>query len=93
MELEAGLEERCCDFVRKNKGMALKIIVKGVRGFPDRLILLQGGKLFFVEFKRPVTGVVAALQLRWHRALRRLGVPVYLIDTYKDFLNAYTQES
>ena len=46
---------------------------------PDRLVLLPGGKMAFVEVKgygikpRP-------LQIKRHRMLRRLGFKVYVLD-------------
>lgn len=41
-ELEAALENRCVAKVEAAGGMALKLVIPGVRGFPDRTILAPG---------------------------------------------------
>ena len=46
---------------------------------PDRLVLLPGGRLGFVELKAPGKKP-RALQETRHRLLRRLGFKVYVID-------------
>lgn len=39
-ELETALEDRCVAKVEALGGMALKLAIPGVRGFPDRTVLL-----------------------------------------------------
>lgn len=41
-ELEAALETRCCAKIEARGGLALKLSMPGVRGFPDRTILTGG---------------------------------------------------
>jgi hypothetical protein len=43
-------------------GLCLKVTAIGRRGFFDRLVVLPGGKIFFVEVKRPVGGRLAKHQ-------------------------------
>ena len=50
---------------------------------PDRIVLLPGGRVAFVEMKRP-GGRVDPLQEYWHNQLRSLGYPVYVIYTPED---------
>jgi hypothetical protein len=57
-------------------GVTVKL--RFLRGWPDRLVLLPGGKAFFVEFKRPVGGRFEPLQKRVHQSLERLGFIVWL---------------
>ncbi len=92
MELERKLEERCCEKIEIRDGMALKVKVLGLRGFPDRLILLPKGIVFFVEFKRRKTGRLSAQQKKFRIWLAKLGFSVYVIDNDEDFDHALAQE-
>ena len=66
--------------VRDLGGMAVKQIWQGRRGAPDRLVVLPGGRMVFVECKAP--GQKAKdHQLREHDRLRKLGVMVVVIDS------------
>lgn len=74
--VEAYLRER----VKKNGGLALKLVCPGWTGAPDRLILMPGGRAYFAETKdagkqpRP-------RQIRVHGILRGLGFRVYVPDS------------
>ena len=50
-----------------------------VRTMPDRLVLLPGGKIGFVEIKAPGK-VPRPLQVARHRLLKRLGFQVFVLD-------------
>lgn len=66
--------------VRELGGMAVKQIWQGRRGAPDRLVILPGGRMVFVECKAP--GQKAKdHQLREHDRLRKLGVMVVVVDS------------
>jgi hypothetical protein len=84
VELESSLEERCVRRVETLGGVALKLQMPGVRGFPDRTVLIEG-RVFFVEFKRSKGGVVSTQQRRWHERLRRLGFYCATVDSEEDF--------
>ena len=88
IELEAHLEARCVAAVEARGGLALKLQIPGVRGFPDRTILVPGQQVWFAEFKRLKTGRVSAQQEEWARRLRALGYAVYFIDTWEQFVQA-----
>lgn len=60
-------------------GWAIKFL-PSVRGLPDRIILLPGGKILFVETKSP-TGTVKPHQSVVHNRLRRLGFTVLVLST------------
>ncbi len=60
-------------------GLALKFTSPGFDGVPDRIVLLPGGKMAFVEVKAPGEKP-RPLQLARHRLLRRLGFRVYVLD-------------
>ncbi len=65
--------------VKRVGGLALKFVSPGFDGMPDRLVLLQGGKMGFVEVKAPGKHP-RPLQEARHRLLRRLGFKVYVLD-------------
>ena len=60
-------------------GIALKFGSPGFSGVPDRLVLLPGGKIAFVEMKAPGQ-VPTSLQRLRHEQFRHLGFRVYVID-------------
>lgn len=62
---------------------AVKLAVLGISGFPDRLCMAPGGRVAFVELKRP-KGAPRALQGWIHRRLRALGFLVAVIDRPED---------
>lgn len=84
IELEAKLEDRCVAKIEARGGLALKLSIPGVRGFPDRTILVNGA-VFFVEFKRLKTGRVSAQQDHWAERLSKAGFQTYFVDTDGDF--------
>lgn len=66
--------------VEQAGGKALKFVSPGWAGAPDRLVLLPGGRLIFVELKAPGRKP-RPLQLKRHEELRALGFDVVVIDT------------
>ena len=51
--LESSLEQRMKTVVEAKGGMFLKWTSPGFTGVPDRIALLPGGRILFVEVKRP----------------------------------------
>ena len=76
---EKTIEHKLTIAAKNMGGIALKFVSPGFDGMPDRIVLLPGGHMGFVEVKsmgckpRP-------LQLARHRLLRGLGFKVYLLD-------------
>ncbi|MFA5898837.1 MAG: hypothetical protein WC829_06955 [Hyphomicrobium sp.] len=91
-ELEVALEARCVAKIEARGGLALKLAIPGVRGFPDRSCMLPGATLFFIETKRLKTGRLSAQQVRWKAVLWKLGYNVYVIDTDEQFDAALEKE-
>jgi hypothetical protein len=60
-------------------GWAIKLL-PSVSGLPDRIVLLPGGRIYFVELKSP-TGKVEPHQTVIHNRLRRLGFEVLVLNT------------
>jgi len=76
---ERELERKLVQAVKATGGICPKFISPGFDGMPDRIVLLQHGKLAFVEVKR--TGQKARpLQAARHKLQRQLGVQVFLLD-------------
>ena len=76
---EKTIEQKFVTAVKTAGGLALKFTSPGFDGVPDRLALLPGGKVAFVEVKAPGEKP-RPLQLARHRLLRRLGFRVYVLD-------------
>ena len=76
---EKIIEKELVRAVKDKGGIAPKFTSPGFDGMPDRLVLLPGGRMGFVELKAPGKKP-RALQLARHRLLRRLGFKAYVID-------------
>lgn len=77
---EKAIEKKLTKAVKSAGGLALKFTSPGFAGVPDRLILLPGGRMAFVEVK--VMGrQPRPLQVRRKRQLEALGFLVYVIDS------------
>lgn len=92
LELESALEDRCVAKIDAAGGMALKLVIPGVRGFPDRSVLMPGRHIWFFETKRVRTGRVSAQQHKWKALLFQMGFPMYLIDDDASFDEALARE-
>jgi len=80
MMLEAVVEDALNGGVDALGGLCLKLNPLWYVGIPDRLCLLPGGRLVFVELKT-IGGRVKRKQSRWHERLRALGFRVEVIWT------------
>ena len=76
---EKIIEQKFRTAVRNAGGLAVKFVSPGLDGMPDRLALLPGGRMAFVEVKAPGKKP-RPLQEARHRLLRRLGFKVYVLD-------------
>jgi hypothetical protein len=65
-------------------GECVKVTVLGRRGFFDRLVTLPGGRVVFVEVKRPKGGRTAKHQMLWHERFATLGVAVAIVKNSAD---------
>lgn len=77
---EKLIEKKLREKVKKLGGLAIKFFVLSFTGFPDRIVLMPGAKIWFVELKstgkklKPRQEIVIA----W---LKKLGFSVWVIDT------------
>lgn len=76
---EKTIEQHLVKAVKNSGGIAPKLVSPGFDGMPDRLVLLPGGKIGFVEVKAPGKEP-RLLQVARHGLLRRLGFKVYVLD-------------
>lgn len=76
---EKEIEHKFILMVKQAGGLALKFVSPGMSGMPDRIVLLPGGHMAFVEVKAPGK-VPRPLQEARHRMLQRLGFKVYVLD-------------
>lgn len=76
---ESELERRLVTEVRKAGGMCLKFTSPSTRGVPDRIVLMPGGVMSFVEVKAPGRRP-SRLQEVMHHRLRSLGFRVFVVD-------------
>jgi hypothetical protein len=77
--LEAYIEEFLRKRVRLLGGYAFKF-TPTIAGVPDRMVLMPGGRTYFVELKR-AGEQPSAIQQVWHERLRGLGFEVVVLDS------------
>jgi len=77
---ETTIERYLCRRVKELGGKAYKLQSPGNDGMPDRLCILPGGKVIFVETKAP-RETPRPLQVCRHKELQRLGCFVRIADS------------
>jgi len=77
--LEAGIEKKLKKKIEILGGLCLKLVSPGMVGVPDRICLLPGGRIIFVEAKAPGEKP-RPLQIKRHEQFRKLGFDVRVID-------------
>lgn len=77
---EKAVERRLVEGAAAMGGKAIKLLSDQYSGLPDRLVLMPGGRVLFVELK--TTGQKPRkLQVSVHNALRAIGFRVEVVDT------------
>ena len=76
---EKYIEQQLVRAVKVAGGICPKLMSPGTDGMPDRMILMPGCRLGFVEVKAPGKKP-RPLQVKRHVQLRRLGFPVFILD-------------
>lgn len=89
---EKVIERALCGAVKAKGGMCIKLVPLHLAGLPDRLILLPGAVVKFVETKstgdRP-----RKIQKYMHRKLRKLGFEVLIIDNKEQIYGLFSENS
>jgi len=79
-KLERDIEAHLVEGIKRLGGVAYKFTSPGRRSVPDRICVLPGGRIVFVELKAPGKKPTAG-QAREHRRLMDLGCAVWVCDT------------
>ena len=81
---EASVETYLRRRVTDAGGLCIKLNPASCVGIPDRLVVLPGGWICFVEVKKPKNGRVARLQFWWRDKLVEMGFPHRFVWTKED---------
>ena len=76
---EKTIEKKLILAIKDMGGIAPKFMSPGFDGMPDRIVLLPGGRMGFIEVKAPGK-VPRPLQEARDGLLRGLGFKVYVLD-------------
>lgn len=83
---ESSVEQNIVRQVKALGGVAWKWASPGRMGVPDRICIFPGGRVIFVELKRPGRGDGRSpAQKKVFGILERLGCTVWRIDSGEDF--------
>lgn len=82
--LEKDLEKYLKKTVEDHGGQCLKWTSPSTTGLPDRIVLLPGRRVAFVELKRPRGSRKGSLQPYWRRVLVGLGFVHWWVYTKAD---------
>lgn len=77
MEFEKDIEKYLIKQIKMRGGKCIKLSSQHEEGLPDRMVLLPGGGVFFVELKRK-NGKLSPMQEVQHRFFKKLGMRVYV---------------
>jgi hypothetical protein len=77
---EKAIESYLRNRVKSQGGIAYKFVSPGNNGVPDRLVLMPGGGITFVELKA-YGKTTTALQKLQHQRIGALGFKVFILDS------------
>lgn len=76
---ERDIEGKLVRETQERGGLCLKLDSSTKKGIQDRLVLLPGARVIFVELKRPDGGRVSDLQKVRQTQIRRMGFPTCVV--------------
>ena len=83
---ESGFENYVVNKIRSVGGRAFKWVCPGMTGAPDRICIFPGGRIIFIELKRPGLGDGRSeRQKKVCRLLRGLGCDIRRISEKDEF--------
>lgn len=77
--LEKVIERQLVKSVKALGGWCIKLNTLSACGFPDRMILMNGGRVAFVELKAP-SKKPRAIQVKRIKQLKQLGFQCFVLD-------------
>jgi hypothetical protein len=77
-EIEADAEKLLVSSIKRLRGLAFKLKFIGMGGAPDRLVLMPGGRFYFVELKGPNGRLEDTQEILFPR-LEKLGCKVWIL--------------
>ena len=77
---ESQVEKHLAKRVAALGGLCWKFVSPNLRGVPDRIVAMPGGRVFFVELKAPGERPEPP-QLRRHKELHARGARVRVLDS------------
>ena len=77
--MEKDIERKLADKIKMMGGLCLKFVSPGCAGVPDRIVLMPGGHIWFVELKDHA--LPRELQKYWLDLLGRMGFPALVVDS------------
>ena len=81
--LEKVIEQKVCDFAKSLGMLAYKFTSPARRSVPDRLFVVPGGRVFWIEFKRKGKKPSPAQEVEIAK-LRGKGAVVHVVDNVID---------
>lgn len=81
---EKVFERELSKYVDDSGGMAVKLLSQFIKGLPDRVLLLPGGVVVFVEFKS-AGKKPTKIQSYIHAKIQSLGFLVYVVDSVESY--------
>ena len=82
--LEKSVEDYFVERVEALGGVAEKVVALGGRGYFDRVAVLPGPRIIFVEAKKPKGSRISVHQRTRHSVYRALGAEVAVVKTFED---------
>ena len=79
---ESSIETSIVKIIKKQNHSTVKI--QGSKGWPDRLVLLNGGSCFLLEIKTS-TGELSFHQKKKHANIKKLNHKVYTVSSVESF--------
>lgn len=80
---EKEIESALFKAAKKRNGLALKFVSPGMSGVPDRIVLLPGARIGFIELKASGKKM-RPLQEKRKRQLESLGFLVFCLDSKEE---------
>ncbi len=76
---EKDIEKRVCAFAEAHGILVYKFTSPSRRSVPDRMFILPGGRVFWIEFKRAGCVPTASQEVEIAK-MRKQGATVYVVD-------------